>query len=45
LNGKIADKSIPVVIDQEFEAGRIKRKITLDELIDRSFINQLGGKS
>ncbi|HEV8341390.1 MAG TPA: ABC transporter substrate-binding protein [Candidatus Binatia bacterium] len=45
LNGKIAEKSIPVVIDQEFEAGRIKRKITLDELIDRSFINQLGGKS
>lgn len=44
INGKIAEKAIPVVIEQEFEAGRIKKKITLDELIDRSFINLLGGK-
>ncbi len=44
LNGKIAEKAIPVVIEQEFETGRIKRKIALDELIDRSFINLLGGK-
>lgn len=44
VNGKIAEKAIPVVIEQEFETGRIKRKITLDELIDRSFINLVGGK-
>jgi NitT/TauT family transport system substrate-binding protein len=44
LNGKIAEKVIPVVIDQEYETGRIKKKITLDDLIDRSFINQLGRK-
>jgi NitT/TauT family transport system substrate-binding protein len=44
LNGSIAEKSIPVVIDQEFEGGRIKRKVSVDELIDRSFIKQLGGK-
>jgi NitT/TauT family transport system substrate-binding protein len=44
LNGQIAEKPIPVVIEQEFENGRIKRKITLDELIDRSFIQLVGGK-
>ena len=44
VNGKIAEKAIPVVIEQEFEAGRIKRKISLDELIDRSFIQAIGGK-
>jgi NitT/TauT family transport system substrate-binding protein len=44
LNGQIAEKVIPVVIDQEFETGRIKKKITLDNLIDRSFIKQMGGK-
>ncbi len=44
VDGKIAEKAIPVVIEQEFETGRIKRKISLDELIDRSFMNTLGGK-
>lgn len=44
VNGKIAEKPIPVVIEQEFENGRIKRKIGLDEIIDRSFLNLLGGK-
>jgi NitT/TauT family transport system substrate-binding protein len=44
VNGKIAERAIPVVIEQEFETGRIKRKITLDELVERSFINTLGGK-
>jgi NitT/TauT family transport system substrate-binding protein len=43
-NGTIAEKTIPFVIDQEFEAGRLRRKITVDELIDRSFISMLGGK-
>lgn len=38
VNGKISEKAIPLVIEQEFDAGRIKRKISLDELIDRSFM-------
>ena len=44
VNGKIAEKAIPVVIEQEFEAGRIKKKITLDDLVDRSFMSLIGGK-
>lgn len=44
INGQIAERAIPVVIDEEFRTGRIKRKITLEELIDRSFIKMLGGK-
>lgn len=44
VNGKIAERAIPVVIGQEFEAGRIKKKITLDDLIDRSFMSLAGGK-
>jgi NitT/TauT family transport system substrate-binding protein len=44
VNGKIAEKAIPLVIDQEFESGRIKRKITLDEMIDRTYIQAIGGK-
>jgi NitT/TauT family transport system substrate-binding protein len=44
VNGKIAEKAIPLVIDQEFESGRIKRKITLDEMIDRTYIQAVGGK-
>jgi NitT/TauT family transport system substrate-binding protein len=44
LNGQIAEKVIPLVIEQEAETGRIKRKISLDELIDRSFIQAIGGK-
>ena len=44
LNGAIAEKAIAVVIDQEFENGRIKRKISVEELLDRSFIKSIGGK-
>ena len=44
LNGQIAEKVIPQVIEQEAETGRIKRKISLEELIDRSFIQAIGGK-
>ena len=44
INGRIAEKTIPVVIEQEFEAGRIKKKITLDDLVDRSFMSLIGGK-
>jgi NitT/TauT family transport system substrate-binding protein len=44
LHGQIAEKVIPVVIEQEFESGRIKKKLTLDDMIDRSFMSMLGGK-
>lgn len=44
LNGQIAEKVIPVVIEQEYETGRIKKKITLEDLIDRSFISSFGKK-
>jgi NitT/TauT family transport system substrate-binding protein len=44
LNGQIAEKVIPVVIEQEFESGRIKKKITLEDMVDRSFMSMLGGK-
>jgi len=44
LNGQIAEKAIAVVIEEEFQAGRIKKKVTLDDMIDRSFISMLGGK-
>ena len=29
LNGQIAEKVIPVVIEEEFHTGRIKKKVTL----------------
>ncbi|HWP58172.1 MAG TPA: ABC transporter substrate-binding protein [Candidatus Acidoferrales bacterium] len=44
INGAIAEKPIPVVIEQEFENGRIRKKITVDELIDRSFIKMMAGR-
>jgi NitT/TauT family transport system substrate-binding protein len=42
LNGQIAEKVIAVVIDEEFRNGRLKRKITAEEMIDRSFMKALG---
>ena len=42
LNGQIAEKVIPVVIEQEIEAGRIKKKITVEDMIDRSFMKTAG---
>lgn len=42
LNGQIAEKIIPVVIDEEFRTGRIKKKVTLEDMVDRSFIKALG---
>jgi NitT/TauT family transport system substrate-binding protein len=42
LDGQIADKVIPVVIEQELESGRLKKKITVEDLVDRSFIKALG---
>jgi NitT/TauT family transport system substrate-binding protein len=44
LNGKITDKVVPAVVEDQFAAGMIKRKITADDLIERSFIQALGGK-
>ena len=44
LDGKIAEKGIGVVIDQEFETGRLKKKITIDDMVDRSFISAFGKK-
>ena len=44
LNGQIAEKVIPLVIEQELESGRIKKKITVADMIDRSFMSALGGK-
>lgn len=44
LNGQIAEKVIPLVIEQELESGRIKKKITVADMIDRSFISAIGGK-
>jgi NitT/TauT family transport system substrate-binding protein len=44
LNGQIAEKVIPVVIEQEFESGRIKKKITVNDMIDRSFMSVISGK-
>ncbi|MBI2357638.1 MAG: ABC transporter substrate-binding protein, partial [Deltaproteobacteria bacterium] len=44
INGKIAEKPISLVVAQEFEAGRIKKKVSVDDLIDRSFMQSLGGK-
>ncbi|HEX6768681.1 MAG TPA: ABC transporter substrate-binding protein [Candidatus Binatia bacterium] len=44
LNGQIAEKVIPVVIDEEFRTGRLKRKLTVDEMVDRTCIKLLGGK-
>ncbi len=44
VNGEIAEKPVPTVIQEEFDAGRIKRKFALEELIDKSFMKALGGK-
>ena len=40
LNGQIAEKVIPTVIEQELEAGRLKKKLTVEDMIDRSFIGK-----
>ena len=38
LGGQIAEKIIPSVIEEEFLTGRIKKKVTLEDMVDRSFI-------
>ena len=40
LNGQIAEKVIPTVIEQEFEAGRLKKKLTVEDMIDRSLFHR-----
>src|SRR5881628_765037 len=42
LNGQIAEKVIPAVIEEEFQTGRIKKKVTVEDMVDRSFIKALG---
>jgi NitT/TauT family transport system substrate-binding protein len=42
LNGQIAEKVIPAVIEEEFQAGRIKKKVTVEDMVDRSFVKALG---
>ena len=42
LSGQIAEKIIPSVIEEEFQTGRIKKKLTLEDMVDRSFIKSLG---
>jgi NitT/TauT family transport system substrate-binding protein len=44
VNGQIAEKAIPVVIDEEFRTGRIKKKLTVEDMLDRSFISSIGRK-
>lgn len=38
VDGKIAEKGIGIVADQEFEQGRVKKRITVDDMLDRSFM-------
>jgi NitT/TauT family transport system substrate-binding protein len=44
LDGRILDKGIAIAIEQEFDTGRIKRKIPTSEMVDPTFINLLGKK-
>jgi NitT/TauT family transport system substrate-binding protein len=44
LDGRILDTGITATIEQELETGRLKGKISRNEMIDYSFINLLGKK-
>jgi NitT/TauT family transport system substrate-binding protein len=44
LDGRILDAGITATVEQELETGRLKGKISLNEMIDHSFINSLGKK-
>lgn len=44
VDGKIAEKGIVVMAREEFDTGRIKRRIGVEEGIERSFPNALGRK-
>jgi NitT/TauT family transport system substrate-binding protein len=42
LDGRILDAGITATVEQEIETGRLKGKLTVNEMIDYSFINSLG---
>ncbi len=44
MDGRILDAGITATVEQELETGRLKAKISLNEMIDNSFINALGKK-
>jgi NitT/TauT family transport system substrate-binding protein len=44
LDGRILDAGITATVEQEIETGRLKGKISLNEMIDYNFINSLGKK-
>jgi ABC-type nitrate/sulfonate/bicarbonate transport system substrate-binding protein len=44
LDGRILDAGITATVEQETETGRLKGKISANDLIDSSFINALGKK-
>jgi len=44
LDGRILDAGITATIEQEIETGRLKGKVSLNEMIDYSFINSMGKK-
>jgi len=41
LDGRILDAGISATVEQEMETGRLKRKISVNEMIDFSFINSM----
>ena len=42
LDGRILDAGITATVEQEVETGRLKGKISLNEMIDHSFIGSMG---
>ena len=44
MDGRILDAGITATVEQEIETGRLKGKISLNDMIDSSFINSLGKK-
>jgi NitT/TauT family transport system substrate-binding protein len=42
LDGRILDAGISATVEQEMETGRLKRKISVNEMIDFSFIKSMG---
>ena len=44
LDGRILDAGITATVEQEIETGRLKGKVSLNEMIDYSFINLMGKK-
>jgi len=44
LDGRILDAGITATVEQEIETGRLKGKVSLNEMIDYSFIISMGKK-